>query len=95
MAEQINLMTPVPSTGGTAFWRVANLRLHWDEARIVIGLVGDNGERKSVGYEGAEATTLMRALNKADFSVKSLHRRSMEKLHAVGHTVGAVSGVPD
>ncbi len=95
MSEQIDLTTPIASRGGTAYWQVDNLRLYWGEARIVIGLVGENGERNTVGYEGAEATALMVALNKADLSVKSLHRRLMEQAVADGKLAGTISGAPD
>ena len=95
MAEQFNLTTPKLPIGGTTLWTVDNLRLYWGDARIVIGLVGENGEKFSFSYEGTEATSLMVSLNKANLTIKSLHRRIMEKLEADGQLTGVVSGFPD
>jgi hypothetical protein len=62
---------------------------------IEAGFRGDNNEYTSIGYEGTEATNLMVALNKANLSTKSLHRRIMEKAIADGKLSGTISGVPD
>jgi hypothetical protein len=98
MAEQHDLTTPIAATGGTSFWKVRLLTMFYDgdESYIKVGLAGENGEQKSVGYTGSEAETLIRALNKADLSTKSLHRRILEKLaddDKIGP--GTQSGTPD
>lgn len=95
MAEQLDLAAPEPGGPANSFYRVRDLRLYWDDKRIVIGLVGQNGERRTEGYKGATAVTLMRALNKADLSVDSLHKRILERLAADGKLAGTVSGAPD
>ena len=49
----------------------------------------------NVVYIGAEALTLARLMNTADFSIKSLHTRILQKLLADGKIpAGTVSGVP-
>lgn len=95
MTEQTDLTKPIPSRGGTRYWRVDNLRLYWGSAEIVVGLVGENGERLTIGYDGTKATALMVALNKADLTAKSLHRRVLEQLATDGKLDGTVTGVPD
>lgn len=79
----------------TTDYRVSSLLLDTERARIVILLRGTNGERKQCEYEGADATTLMTALNKTNLATKSLHRRILERLVADGKIDGAVNGSPD
>ncbi|KKM14920.1 hypothetical protein LCGC14_1701240 [marine sediment metagenome] len=94
--EQVDLATVDQAQAGTLTYRVAQLTLDWEHGRIVIRLVGDNGERKEVVFGDADnARSMMRALNKADLSAKSLHRRIIEKLISDGHLVGSISGAPD
>ncbi len=98
MAEQHDLTTPIPTRGGTSFWEIQHLVLHHDgdESYIKVGLVGENAERVSTGWQGAEATTLIRALNTANLSAKSLQRRVLERLATDGLLApGSISGTPD
>lgn len=95
MAEQVDLTFPVLPKGGTNFWRVDVLRLFRIAQRVDIVLMGENGETLSHTYTGAEATSLMISLNKANLSIKSLHRRIMEKLIADGILQGSISGIVD
>lgn len=76
-------------------WSIFSLYLGPMEPRIVISLVGDNGERATEEVLGATATTLMNGLNTANLTLKSLHRRVMEWLVANRGYVAAVSGTPD
>lgn len=95
--EQCNLSTPEvypPPGAATNFWRVDDLRFVWSSAIIKIGLLGANGERRTETYTGAIATTLMSALNTTNLSVKSLHRRILERLLADGKLTGTISGTP-
>jgi hypothetical protein len=46
-------------------------------------------------YEGAEACTMLRALNKANLTTNSLHKRILDRLIADKVLVGAVAGVPE
>ena len=94
MAEVITLtIPPVPAVDVP--YRVSAILLDWDEAKIAIKLVGANGERIGHQYAGDTARTMMRALNTANLSTKSLHRRVIERLIADGVLSGAISGTPD
>ena len=94
MAEELTLTTPItkPSTLG---WTVARLDFNWREAIIHVELLGTNGERLEHDYRGTLATNLMVALNKADLTVKSLHRRVLERLLADVVLDGTISGSPE
>lgn len=92
--EQFDLTNAItyPSTTN---YRVLRLDLNWADAYIHIELRGTNGERFEYAYRGAVATNLMIALNKANLSIKSLHRRVLEQLDADGILDGTISGTPD
>ena len=96
MSEQIDLTTTDQAAPGTSSYHIVRLDLNFEAKSIGIGLIGENGERKEISYgEDAGAVALMRALNKANLSTKSLHRRIMEKLIADGHLAGTISGAPE
>lgn len=96
MAETVTLAIPeVTPQITTTDYRVAYLLMDWDRASIVIHLRGTNAERREIRYEGSDASALMVALNKANLSIKSLHRRILERLIADGKIAGAVNGLPD
>jgi hypothetical protein len=96
MAEQISLTTPeIKPQIATTFYRVVVLRFDWRISEIGITLEGEHAELRSFGYEGDEAKQLMTALNKANLSTKSLHRRVIERLIADGKLVGTPTGTPD
>ena len=89
--EQVDLTTPKPSVTS---YRVVVLYLDWQHAHIQIGLLGPLGEQASFIYDGEEATNLMIVLNTANLSVKSLHKRILEKLIADEKLAGTISGTP-
>lgn len=94
--EQIDLLAPDQVQAGTLTYSIAQIVLDQEHGRIVIRLVGGDGERKEVVFGDADnARSMLRALNKVNLSTKSLHRRIMEKLLADGHLAGTISGVPD
>lgn len=96
MAEQVDLTAVDQATPGTSTYRVDRLDLFWGDKTITIGLIGSNGERKTVYYHEADgAEALIVALNKVDLSTNSLQRRIMERLLADGHLTGSISGTPD
>lgn len=96
MSEQITLTTPETKPQiNTTFYRVVSLHLDWRLSEIGILLEGENGERRSFGYEGSEALMLMTALNKANLSTLSLQKRIMNRLIADGKLTGSVTGAPD
>lgn len=95
MAEKIDLTTPFkPDPREAADLSVAKLVLDFAGQGIHITL-SKNGVKKEVSYNGAEATTLMIALNKANLSTKSLQRRILERIIADNQLSGVVSGSPD
>lgn len=96
MAETLVLATAeiIPAITTTDY-RVVYLQLDWEQLLIVIHVRGTNGERKEFRYEKLIARDLMVALNKANLSLKSLHRRILERLAADGLLVGIVEGLPD
>lgn len=92
--EIITLATPV-TTPSITTWRVSSLLLDWDAAVIAISLRGSGGERLSHTYAGAQATSLMTALNKANLTSNSLHKRVIQRLIDDGMLAGTISGSPD
>ena len=96
MAEQLDLASPEQAAPGTVMWKpIILFHLDWEKATIKAGFRGGSGEYTSVGWSGTDATTLMKALNKANLSTKSLHKRIMEKAVADGKLSGTISGTPD
>lgn len=96
MSERVDLTVPDQTEPGTTHYSVASLFLSWEAKSITIVLLGENNERKQVVYDdNTGATALMNGLNKADLSVKSLHKRIMERLLSDGHLAGTISGTPD
>ena len=91
--EQLDLTTPVVPPSIT-HWRVALLRMDWDGAQIQIGLTWPTGESLGFVYSGQTATDLMVALNTANLSIKSLHKRVLERLVSDGKLLGTISGTP-
>lgn len=94
--EALTLSTPevVPAITTTEY-RVSRIMLDPDGAEISIHYRGTNGERRELRYSGADATTKMRALNKANLSLKSLNTRLLELLATDGKRAGSVTGDPD
>jgi len=96
MAERIDLTTPDQVKPGTASYRVSRLTLDRDQEEVIILLLGENGERKEIVYSEEDgALGMIKALNTADLSVKSLEARIFERLDADGLVSGIVSGTPD
>ena len=93
MSEQLDLAVPVVPAS-TLNYRVTVLHLDWPNGVIQITLVDNNGVAMNFSYTNAEATTLMTFLNTANLSVKSLHKRILEKLVADGKLTGTISGTP-
>lgn len=90
--QLLTLTTPQSVTD----YRVDKLKLDWGEAKILVVLKDTQGDSITVGYTGAEATTLMTQLNKADLSTNSLHKRILERLVTDGKiSGGSVTGSPD
>lgn len=102
--EELALTDPivVPATT-TAKYRVVSLTLNIESIAlpsqepglILIELRDNNNERSSYRYEGTEATTMIKTLNTANLSTKSMHKRILEKLSNDGLLPGTVVGTPD
>ncbi len=103
--EKIVLSSPVQADPGATEFEVCRLVLDWKQAssvnpdpgRIEVTLVevGTSSRELSFVYTGTVARDLMKALNKADLSVKSLHRRIIERLQADGKLgPGSIVGSP-
>lgn len=96
MAEAIQLTTPItrPAADLTTY-TIRGLWLDWGHLSIVIHLRGTNGEPKEVRYDGAVAETMMRNLNTANLSTRSLKARIMDRLVQDDNIIGTVTGSPD
>lgn len=104
MAELFTLTTAeVTPAITTDNYRVIYLALHWERAEIVIHLRGDHAELKEFRYGGPSASqadktkalNMMIALNKANLSTNSLHKRILNQLVTDGLLAGSVTGTPD
>lgn len=62
---------------------------------VQIVLRDNNNELSNYSYQGAEATTMIKQLNTANLTTKSMHKRILEKLSNDGLLPGTVTGVPD
>ena len=62
---------------------------------IVIRLRDNLNVLSSYQYFGADATQMIKTLNTANLSTKSMHKRILEKLSNDGKLVGTVTGAPD
>lgn len=77
-------------------YRISIIKFNWDEAKIHIVLKDTQGDTITAGYTGAEATSLMIALNKANLTTNSLQKRTLERLVTDGKIpIGTVTGSPD
>lgn len=93
--EQIDLASADQVKPGTTFYKVLALDLNWGGKTIEVTLTGADGIQRTFRYSGTMAETMMIALNKADLSVKSLHRRILERLMNDGLLSGTITGLPD
>lgn len=91
--ERLELTDPI-AKASTQHYRVTVLTLDRDNERVLIRLVANNGDRFEHLYEGTTAVTLMRALNTANLSVRSLNHRILDRLIADGVLVGTATGTP-
>jgi hypothetical protein len=93
MAErlQLNVSTTITLTG----WDIYSLYLGRIEKRIEIQMIGDDGDRRTELIDGTTAETLLKQLNSANLSIKTLYRRVMEWLIANRGYQGTVTGTPD
>ena len=89
-------LTDAETRPSTPDYRIDLLTLDWAGARIRVELRCVTTEkRRAFDYTGATATNLMRALNTADLTTNSLHKRVLNRLIADGKLAGSVTGSPD
>lgn len=109
MAEQVTLTAPEQGVPATPRYLVAEVTLRMgikglaDEtvavdpagSKVMVKLVGDYGHIKTDDWEGQEAHNDIVALNKANCTVQSLHKRVMNRLIQRGTIAGNVTGTPE
>ena len=95
MAETIALTTPI--VRNTTAWRVNRFHMNPVDSTMYVELGDVNGsETFSNTYHGADAIAKMTALNKANLTVKSMHRRILEQMIAdFPQLAGTIAGTPD
>jgi hypothetical protein len=97
MAEQVDLTTPITNC------KVKELLFRYLGAESLVGVTveappttaGAPGAVFGHQYYGAEAESMLKVLNTANLTVKSLHKRVLERLIADGVIEGSISGTPD
>lgn len=62
---------------------------------ISIILKNNNNERSNYSYTGDSAIAMIKQLNTANLTTKSMHKRILERLSSDGLLPGTVTGVPD
>ncbi len=94
-AEKAELTTPIVSPSTTSY-EISRIILDVRGSMVFIELHSSIGTPYVATYRGPVAKAMMRALNKADLSTKSLKRRIFERLIADGKLPAAtVTGVPE
>ena len=76
-------------------YQISSILLDWTNSTIEITLTDNTNKQLVCLYNGAVATSLMIGLNTANLSVKSLHKRIMERLLVDGKLPnGTLIGTP-
>jgi hypothetical protein len=100
--EELVLTDPVTETKTTDKFRVISILLDLEmqsmpgEPGTVAIVCRDNNDAiYSHRYTGTTAINMIKQLNTANLTIKSLHKRVLEKLSADGILPGTVTGEPD
>lgn len=94
MPEQLDLTVPIIQPQRLSYL-ITLMVLDWAAPAIIIRLLGSDNVEVRAEYAGNTALTLLSALNTANLSTASLHKRVLQRLVADGKLpAGAVSGVP-
>ena len=89
----MTLTTPLAQPAQVQGYSVSSLLLKYEPtAQIVVTLKGEDGKYVDAVYEGATASALILALNKANLTTRSLNQRIFDRLIADGKLVGTVAG---
>lgn len=94
MSEKIELTTPITVPTITDY-RITKLLFDVEGAGIVIDLKSNTGLALQFSYNGPEATTLMVAMCKMNFTTTSMPKKILQKLIVDGKLAGTISGSPD
>lgn len=106
MAEELDLTTPVVESKTTDIYSVVMIMMNSDEpiisgplaqppGMVQINIKDNNGLITSQSFSGTLAQDMIRFINTADFTTRSLEKRILEKLNAMGVLVGTVTGTPE
>lgn len=92
--ERVTLGTPI--TVSQTGWDLSSMLLDVDHMRIIIRLraTGTANTTLEKTYDGAVGDNLLRALNKANLTTRSLIQRTYDRLIADGVIDGSVTGTP-
>lgn len=90
--ERIRLTAPETVTADTV--TIQFVGLYPAIGQIDIVLTTNAGQRIVHHYGPPQGVTMLRALNKADLSTRSLQQRILDRLVADGVIAGAVEGTP-
>lgn len=102
--EKVTLTAPIQVDAGIADLRATELRLSWSRQNIQIWLSPIDASGAIIPgraplffeYNGSTASNLLKTLNTANLSIKSLQRRIIEKLQADGLIgPGLITGSPE
>lgn len=92
MAEKLTLTVPISVTD----YSFSGVEFNWEDKYILVRLRDTTGKELKVTYTGAEAVSLMNALNKTNLSNTSLIKRIFNQLATDNKLpAGNVTGVPD
>jgi hypothetical protein len=62
---------------------------------VTINLRNEHGEPSTYSYYGKTASDMIKFLNTANLTTKSMHKRVLEQLSKDGLLPGTVTGAPD
>ena len=95
--EQLDLTTPetFSAPSSITYWRIDELHLYKSEAKVIIALIGTNGEKRTYTFTGSLATTYLVALNKRNATTTSNEKWTLNQLVTNGYLNGTVSGSPE
>jgi hypothetical protein len=96
MAEKVTLTTPLVTNHTVSDYEVTGVFVGRNPFKVTIFYRDTLGNEFSDETVGDAAEPLVKALNKANLSIKSLERRALEKLQADGRiAAGSIAGTPD
>ena len=95
--EQLDLTAPESFVAPPSItsWKIDELQVSRSSAKVIIGLLGSNGEKRTYNFSGALATTYINALNTRNASTISNEKWTLNQLVTRGYLAGTVSGTPN